>query len=295
MSTHNLNPPLPIRPPPEPAEGELAPLLSEPFARAWDQPAASATVAPALRSRLLQRLAASRQKEAGMHTARRRRLPRQMLAPGVAVQGLYTARGAEQPRAALRAGEPVRACLIEMAPGARLAASGLGDADEARALHREWLVLSGAVALGSQLLSQRDYHVTPPGFEPPDFVSAEGALLFLRESRQAARAGDAPATVHDAEAGWPEFAPGIQRRVLWQREGQAALLYFAQPGAQVPQHTHGHDEECLMVQGELFLDDQLLQAGDYQLAPAGTGHRITETDTGVVIYAHGDLDLRFVT
>ena len=98
----------------------------------------------------------------------------------------------------------------------------------------------------------------------------------------------------DREAGWPAFVPGIQRRVLWQRKGQAAMLYFAQPGAQVPGHTHGHDEECLMVQGELFLDDVLLVAGDYQLAPAGKGPRITETDTGVVIYAHGDLDLRFV-
>jgi hypothetical protein len=38
----------------------------------------------------------------------------------------------------------------------------------------------------------------------------------------------------------------------------------------------------------------LLQPGDYQLALAGTGHRITATDTGVVIYAHGDLDLQFV-
>ena len=49
-----------------------------------------------------------------------------------------------------------------------------------------------------------------------------------------------------------------------------------------------------MLQGELFLDDLLLQPGDYQLAPAGTGHRITQTDTGIVIYAHGDLDLQFL-
>lgn len=49
-----------------------------------------------------------------------------------------------------------------------------------------------------------------------------------------------------------------------------------------------------MLQGELFLDDLLLQAGDYQLALAGSGHRITETDTGVVIYAHGDPDLQFL-
>ena len=101
--------------------------------------------------------------------------------------------------------------------------------------------------------------------------------------------------MHDRQAGWPDFAPGIQRRVLWQHQGQAALLYFAQPGASVPVHSHGHDEECLMVQGELFLDDMLLQAGDYQLAPAGSGHRVTATDTGVVIYAHGDLDLKFIS
>ena len=105
---------------------------------------------------------------------------------------------------------------------------------------------------------------------------------------------EGPLTVRDAEAGWPDYAPGIRRRVLWQREGQAALLYHARPGAAVPHHTHGHDEECLMVRGELFLDDILLQEGDYQLAPAGTDHRITQTDTGVVIWAHGDCDLRFV-
>lgn len=38
----------------------------------------------------------------------------------------------------------------------------------------------------------------------------------------------------------------------------------------------------------------LLRAGDYPLAPSGTAHRITETDTGVVVYAHGDFELRFV-
>ena len=28
----------------------------------------------------------------------------------------------------------------------------------------------------------------------------------------------------------------------------------------------GHDEECLMVQGDVFLDDELLLPGDYPLA-----------------------------
>ena len=291
---HHANLPMPVRPAPKPDDGELAPLLAEPFARAWEQPAAHAAF-DAVRSRLLARLADSRAAEAGMSTARRSRLPRRVLAEGVVTQLLYTPRGGSGPGSAQRPGEPMRARLIELAPGARLAPALLGDVDEAKSLYREWLVLSGSVQLGAETLSLRDYHLVPAGFDSPALFAPAGALLFLRESRLPAEAGDVPITVRDAAAGWPDYAPGIQRRVLWQRHGQAALLYYAQPGAQVPQHVHGHDEECLMVQGELFLDDLLLQPGDYQLAPAGTGHRITETDTGVVIYAHGDLDLRFVT
>ena len=211
------------------------------------------------------------------------------MSPGVDAATLYTApsdRG-------LRPGEPLRVRLLEFAAGTTLAAES-PDTDDSRSRHRELLVLSGSIELEGRMLSQRDYHVLPAGTPMPALSTAHGALLFLREAELPALPGDQAHTVLDAESPWPEFAPGIRRRVLWQRDGQAALLYHAQPGAQVPHHTHGHDEECLMVQGELFLDDQLLQPGDYQLAPAGTAHRVTQTDTGVVIYAHGDLDLQFV-
>ena len=97
--------------------------------------------------------------------------------------------------------------------------------------------------------------------------------------------------VRDAEADWHDYAPGIRRRVLWSHAGEASMLYDARPGAQVPQHAHGHDEECLMVDGEAFLDDVLLRRLDYQLAPAGTMHQGVSTDSGGVIFAHGDLDL----
>lgn len=192
-------------------------------------------------------------------------------------------------------GEPLRVRLLELAPGAQLPAMALGAAEALQPRHREWLLLSGNAQAEGRALSLRDYLVTPAGCATPTWqAGADGALLYLREAELPARPGEQPQAVLDAEAGWPDFAPGIQRRVLWQRDGQAALLYFAQPGAAVPLHSHGHDEECLMVQGELFLDDLLLQHGDWQLAPAGTGHHTTATDTGVVIYAHGDLDLQFV-
>jgi len=290
MTTRNTNLPLPVGSAPELAGAELAPLLTEPFARAWNEPVVARPGAQALRARLLGRLAASREAETVMFTSRRRRLPSQVLADGVVVQTLYMAQAGQAPRP----GEPLRARLLELAAGTQLAPGLLGSETELKSRHREWLVVSGSVQFGSEVLSQRDYHVTPAGQDTPALKCATTALLFLRECDLASAQGDTPTTVRDEQAGWPDFAPGIQRRVLWQRNGAAAFLYYAQPGAQVPHHTHGHDEECLMVQGELFLDDVLLQPGDYQLAPAGSGHHITETDTGVVIYAHGDLDLQFV-
>lgn len=278
---------------PLPADDDAAPALTALLTAALADalPPADDAAQPAVRARLQARLAVSRAAEAAMVTTRLRRLQASTLAPGITERRLYTA----APGALRRPGEPLRARLIDLAPGTRLDAHALADAETLRGVHREWLVLRGRVELGTLSLGSRDYHVVPAGHDVPVLASADGARVFLRESDLPSQPGDVPATVRDADAGWPGFAPGIERRVLWQRDGQAALLYRAQPGAQVPRHTHGHDEECLMVDGELFLDDTLLQPGDYQLAPAGTGHTVTETDTGVVIYAHGDLDLRFVS
>ncbi|MBS0456486.1 MAG: cupin domain-containing protein [Proteobacteria bacterium] len=276
--------PEPITPAPDPVDPTAEVLLAEPFASAWATDAAGAAdIARDVRNRLLERLAASRREASTMFTRRLNHAPGIQLAPGVVAKTLYTA-GHHRP---LRAGEPLCARIIELAAGARWSGP---DSDS----HREWLVLRGSVRIGAVDLTLRDYHVQPMGAAGGGLACAHATRLFLRQSDCVALPGDAPSTVRDAQAGWPEFAPGIRRRVLWQRGDEAALLYNARAGAAVPLHTHGHDEECLMVQGELYLDDLLLQEGDYQLAPAGTGHRVTQTDTGVVIYAHGDMDFRFV-
>lgn len=276
-------PPPRIQPSPDPVDPSLEPLLSEPFASAWSaEHGATKAASDPLRRRLLGRLAASKAASASMVTMRLRQLGSEHAAAGVSVRTLYAA-PSDRP---LRPGEPVRTRLVELQPGAHWTGPGTAH-------HREWLLLRGGASVGGAALEVRDYHVTPAGLAAEAVHSATGALFFLRESVLPAHGSGEAFTVRDAQADWPDFAPGIRRRVLWQHEGQAALLYHAEAGASIPLHTHGHDEECLMVQGELFLDDILLQEGDYQLAPAGTGHRVTETDTGVVLYAHGDLDLNF--
>lgn len=261
---------------PDPENDDLTPLLGEPFARAWETPVNPDTRG-GLGGRLASRLQASLDAERGMVTVRRRHQRGQAPVDGVLQRELYRAPAGR----ALRPGEPRVASVVEMAPGARLALPAGGV--------REFLVVQGSVEVDQEFLGLRDFLLLPAG-HAVQLTSADGAQVFVREAD-----GQQPARhlVRDAEAGWPAFAPGIRRRVLWTADGQASLLYQTDPGASVPLHQHGHDEECLMVEGELFLDDLLLQQGDYQLAPAGTGHRITETDTGVILYAHGDLDLQF--
>jgi hypothetical protein len=273
-------------------DADNAPLLSAPFSLALADDSMGREAAIAMRGRLAARVAAACRADSCMVTVRRRQAPRVRLTEGVTLQVLYRASRPDM----LRPGEPVSSVLVELAPGAVVAATAVSTAAprEAIGLHREWLVLSGRASLGRYALSERDHVDFPAGSMMPKWATEHGAMLFYRESAAVPDDRIGPSVVLDAEAGWPEFVPGIWRRVLWKHDGQAAMLYLAEPGAKVPQHTHGNDEECLMVDGELFLDDLLLQAGDYQLAPAGTGHRMTETDTGVVIYAHGDLDLRFV-
>ena len=278
------NPPLPIQPAPELVDEDLAPLLEPLAAPGFDR--SPEHEARQVRERLLGRVTRSLAAESTMVTARRRRVARTAVAPGVQEQVLY----ATDSSRALRPGEPSRVRLLQVAAGAGVDAALLGDVDR----HREWLVVHGRVSMDRQVLAQRDYITASAGTPSPSLACLEEALVFARESEVAGEEAGHIVTVLDSEAGWPDFVPGIQRRVLWEGEGQAALLYYAQPGAAVPLHSHGHDEECLMLQGELFLDDVLLQEGDYQLAPAGTSHHTTQTDTGVVIYAHSDLDLRFV-
>jgi quercetin dioxygenase-like cupin family protein len=223
--------------------------------------------------------------------ARAHRVSKTQVCEGVWAKMLYVSDPASP-----RLGEPVRVYMLEFNPGARL---NLGKGIPKVALSegmidREWLILSGDLTVDGEMLTDRDYKIMPRDF--PEYVceSTTGASVFVRESLLQKSLSDAPSTTMDSCDNWPEYAPGIRRRVLWERDGQAAMLYLTEPNAEVPHHSHHHDEECFMVQGELYLDDTLLLEGDYQLAKGGSQHQVTRTDTGVVLFAHGDLDLRFV-
>ncbi len=236
---------------------------------------------PTLRERLLHRVTESARTSRQFITVRARVAAPQAVGEGVVAHSLYQASGA-----AWRPGEPRCVRVVELSPGSCWTPE-LHAGDQA-----EWLVLAGSVFLAGEPLVPLDYHWAPPGGPPPLLRAASAARVLLREAPASPQACVQHAfTQADAATPWDDFAPGIQRRVLWASGGEAALLYRASAGAQVPSHGHQRDEECLMVEGEVFLDDVLLRTGDYQLAPAGTAHAGVSTDIGGLIFAHGDLDL----
>lgn len=273
----------------DPLADDSTVLLQGSLADAWP-----ASPAPqSLRRRLVER--ARESACAGAAMVNRRRRDRHLLerTHERSVYQLYEHEAGSGP---LRAGEPVRVRLAEIAPQGvwMTAPTGPGVA-------RDWLIVQGAATLQtegepSQVLSALD-HVAQglPASAMPACVcaGADGAVVLLRE--HGASQEDAPSvTSKDSPDAWEQYAPMIRRRVLWRDGPMAAMLWSADPGASVPHHTHGHDEECLMLRGDLFQDDYLLREGDYQLAPSGSAHRTVETDTGALIYAHGDLDMRVV-
>lgn len=276
MNPHAFPPP---RNAVDPSADELARLLVEPLAAAL--PFSAAEPPARLRARLLERVARSARAASAFVTVRHAAYTPAALATGVRAHRLYKTDGA--PR---RPGEPRQVRLIELKAGATWSAeaAAAGDRDE-------WLVLCGEVEFDGELLRRLDYCQRTVGAKSPRLRGVEPAMLYRREAPQPASTEPTGSTVRAAEAAWEDFGPGIRRCVLWRAGGEASMLYQSLPGASVPMHGHDRDEECLMVDGELFLDDVLLRRFDWQLAPAGSRHAGVYTDTGVVLFAHGDLEM----
>jgi quercetin dioxygenase-like cupin family protein len=233
------------------------------------------TLAPApmsldkLEQRLSNRIQISIAKHSRLHTVRSKEGAWQDLIAGIRYKPLW-----ESPQG--------NSVLVEFAP------------DSALPLHRhnyleEGIVLSGSLQLDDLELTQFDYHVSPAGSRHGRIHSKHGGMAYLRGTSlgqplsmiKEVLGGLLPKNHKDSESifsnddGWIEIQNGLYQKVLWT------------DGTQVEGHSHPLDEECIMLSGEIFLGDILLQAGDHHLAPAGTEHLGLFSDTGALLYVRG--------
>ena len=89
-----------------------------------------------------------------------------------------------------------------------------------------------------------------------------------------------------AEADWQETSvPGVQTRLLFEDHERniRSSLFRLQPGAGFPEHPHPGVEECFVIEGDVWIGDVYMQAGDYMRAPAGTEHGFTYSKQGCLL------------
>ncbi len=70
---------------------------------------------------------------------------------------------------------------------------------------------------------------------------------------------------------------------LDQARGCAVALGKLDPGAHYPAHRHFGPEDIYMLSGDLHIGPQLLRAGDYHHAAAGSSHPVNHSDGGCTL------------
>lgn len=211
---------------------DTAPVLDEPALQLLQGLLAAAApgakelrAAAGLRGRLMERVQRSVGAAAAFHTVRGSALWRGTGA-GVREQLLYR----HDATHSARRGEPLRVRRIELAAGACYALT-----DVAPRTRCEWLLIAGEGRVDEESLGRLDYHVTRAGRGPRLRAGTDGACVVLREALEEQTVEDLVLhTARDTPHAWQALAPGIGRRVLWQRGREAALLYRVLPGAAVP-------------------------------------------------------------
>ena len=85
-----------------------------------------------------------------------------------------------------------------------------------------------------------------------------------------------------AEPEWKEVAPGIFCKILAADSATHAvsMLVRLAPGIEYPPHTHAGVEELHLLEGELWIDDRKLYAGDYHRAEPGSSDTRVWSQTG---------------
>jgi quercetin dioxygenase-like cupin family protein len=238
-----------------------------------------------LRTGILERIAHSVAGHADLLTVRLKNGVWQTLKPGIHFKPLWT-------------GSEGSSVLIEFAPGASLPAHRHNWVEEG-------IVLRGDLEMGELQLGPLDYHMSPIGSRHASIRSRQGALAYLRGTSLGHKSsvlrellggllplgGDSCLTVFaNKNENWVQVVEGVFKKELWSDNIWVSRIYRLEPGALVPGHSHLLAEECMMLQGEVFLGDILLRAGEYQLAPAGSQHGEVYSDVGATLFVRGARD-----
>jgi anti-sigma factor ChrR (cupin superfamily) len=93
------------------------------------------------------------------------------------------------------------------------------------------------------------------------------------------------------EGEWKPLLPGVHLRVLHAdpERGVQSYLLRLEPGASIPRHGHAHDEECVVLEGEVRVGERRFGRGDWHLVPRGVDHEPIRSEHGALVFLRGDI------
>lgn len=128
------------------------------------------------------------------------------------------------------------------------------------------------------------------GLEPVA-PSRERALLLRERVLSVARvdgAVDDKVTIHADAGKWRSILPKVSMKMLHATAQSRSFLLRLEPGGSLPPHDHPGDEECMVLEGEVFLGAVHATAGAFHLAPRGTRHGEIRSPAGALLYLRVD-------
>ncbi len=95
-------------------------------------------------------------------------------------------------------------------------------------------------------------------------------------------------TLRADEGEWDQLSDKIWKKILFSdsRTGESMYLLRCAAGAVLPSHKHDHDEHIFVIEGEFWVGDLLVKAGDFHMARAGTTHAEHRSQTGCLVLMH---------
>ena len=87
------------------------------------------------------------------------------------------------------------------------------------------------------------------------------------------------------DVGWVNLGKRMQVKVLHDDGTTLSWLLKLLPGGGLPEHDHADGaEECMVLEGQLRINDEVFCAGDYQIALPGSVHHEVSSEHGSLVY-----------
>lgn len=96
-------------------------------------------------------------------------------------------------------------------------------------------------------------------------------------------------TIEKDQGEWINVSPLAAFKMLVENGDASSYLVRLKAGVRLPAHDHTADEECLLLEGDMWLGDLHLFAGDYHLAPKGKPHGDMRTENGALLFLRGPI------